>query len=62
MHTLNLLVMFIKLELLLIKNCILVNQIMIQQEFPRLKDWIAFEELGEQKVILELMVLLHKNY
>ena len=34
---------------------------MIQGQFPRLKDPVQFEEFGERKVILHLMVLLY-NY
>ena len=34
---------------------------MIQGQFPRLKDRMRFEEFGERKVILKLMVLLY-NY
>ena len=34
---------------------------MIQGSFPRLKDRLVLEEMGERKVILNLMVLLY-NY
>ena len=34
---------------------------MIQGQFPRLKDPIVYEEFGERRVILNLMVLLY-NY